>query len=85
MDFLNKGIEFYLALFIGLTLIPVFLQLSETAVIAFNATLVGINASYLTVGNTLITVVRLAPYGIIVAVVGYVVVWVKSSMSKEGF
>lgn len=85
MDFLSKGIEFYLALFLGLVLIPVFMTLGEQAVVAFNATIVGISVSYLTLGNTLITVVRLAPYGIVVAIIGAVVLWVKGGMGKKGF
>lgn len=85
MDFLNKGITFYLALFIGLTLLPVFLDLADDAVIAFNTTIVAVSSDYLTIGNTLITVVRLAPYGVLVAVVAVIMAWVKSSLSKKGF
>lgn len=85
MDFLSKGVDFYLALFLGLTLIPVFMTLGEQAAVAFNATLVGISVSYLALGNTIITVVRLAPYAIVVAIIGAVVLWVKGGMGKKGF
>lgn len=85
MNFLNKGIMFYLALFIGLTLLPVFLELADDAVVAFNTTIVAISSDYLTIGNTLITVVRLAPYGVLVTVVAFIVIWVRGSMKKKGF
>lgn len=85
MDFLNKGINFYLALFLGLTLIPVFMTLGEQAALAFNASLVALNVAYLTLGNTIVTVVRLAPYGIVVAIIGAVVIWIKGGMGKKGF
>lgn len=85
MDFMGKGIEFYIGIFVALLVLPIFLQLVDTAVVTFNTTLVAINVSYLTLGNALITIVRLAPYGLVVAVIAGVVLWIKSSMGKKGF